>query len=146
MNNYIWDDPKREMASVPTWTQALLRGQKVPRAGLRELRNEQYRLRKALLDSGRTRNITVETARRATRGTAFRKSQRRFGGPPAIPLSRWERLDRYSRAQGGGLLTHRQLAQLSKTSVRENPEILQPTYRPDAKGYATPKRPKERRR
>lgn len=96
-------------------------------------RREAYRLRKALLDSGRTSNLTVLAVRRQTELNERDKAERLKGGPGNTrPLTKEERTARY-RAQTGRPITERQARQI----VRKNPAWRKIF----GKGEATPKRP-----
>jgi hypothetical protein len=95
-----------------------------PRVGLREQRVEAYRLRKALLDSGRSHNITVQAARSATARSELRRASKRYGGRtdlhaphPATSRLRWHglTLDVDDAPQGG---TARQRAAYRRAVAR----------------------------
>lgn len=107
---------------------------RLPVLGPRTLiRREAYRLRKALLDSGRKTNLTVLAVQQQTRLNERDRAERRKGGPGnATPLTREQRMERYRR--GGRPLTNRQARQV----LRKNafPELRAIT----GKGQPTPKR------
>lgn len=132
--------------------------QKVPRIGPRtRQRREAYRLRKAMLDSGRTKNVTVEAARAETVLSAADRAERDRGGNGQTPkLSSDAREENYILANGYPGVTARQERQLYRMSHRAGEgairdervsayvhagEQVPGSWTTRSKGRATPKRP-----